>query len=76
MRVQILTQFYPPEIGATQTRLFTFAEGLAAAGHSVDVVCELPNHPQGTFHPGWGEDRCAAPAPWGTDQPRLGLRAT
>jgi hypothetical protein len=53
MRVQILTQFYPPEIGATQARLSTFAEGLAAAGHAVDVVCELPNHPQGTFHPGW-----------------------
>jgi colanic acid biosynthesis glycosyl transferase WcaI len=53
MRVLILTQFFPPEVGAAQTRLHTFASGLAARGHTVEVICEIPNHPQGVIHPGW-----------------------
>ena len=51
MRILIFTQFFTPEIGATQTRLHTFAAGLAAAGHEVEVICEVPNHPQGIIHP-------------------------
>jgi glycosyltransferase involved in cell wall biosynthesis len=54
MRIQIFTQFFSPEVGATQSRLHTFAEGLAARGHDVEVICEVPNHPQGVIHPGWG----------------------
>ncbi len=53
MRVLIVTQFFSPEIGATQTRLHTFAAGLAARGHDVRVLCEVPNHPQGVVHPGF-----------------------
>ncbi len=51
MRVLVLTQYFTPEVGATQTRLHTFAAGLAARGHEVEVVCERPNHPQGVVHP-------------------------
>lgn len=54
MRILIFTQYFSPEIGATQTRLHTFAAGLAARGHHVDVVCEIPNHPQGVVRPGFG----------------------
>jgi len=50
VRILVLTQFFTPEIGATSTRLHTFAAGLAAMGHDVEVVCELPNHPQGVVH--------------------------
>jgi glycosyltransferase involved in cell wall biosynthesis len=32
----------------------TFANGLAARGHEVTVICEQPNHPVGVFHPGYG----------------------
>ena len=53
MRVLILTQYFTPEVGATQTRVHTFAAGLAARGHAVEVVCEAPNHPQGVLHPGY-----------------------
>jgi glycosyltransferase involved in cell wall biosynthesis len=53
MRVLIFTQFFPPEIGATQTRLHTFAAGLAKRGHDVEVICEVPNHPQGRIHAGF-----------------------
>ena len=53
MRIVIFTQFFAPEVGATQTRLQTFASGLAARGHEVEVICEVPNHPQGVVRPGW-----------------------
>lgn len=54
MRVLIFTQYFTPEVGATQTRLHTFAAGLAERGHDVEVVCEVPNHPQGVVRPGYG----------------------
>ena len=37
--------------GATQTRVHTFAAGLADRGYAVEVICEVPNHPQGVVHP-------------------------
>jgi glycosyltransferase involved in cell wall biosynthesis len=54
MRVLILSQYFPPEVGAGQTRVHTFAAGLAARGHDVEVICEVPNHPQGVVHDGYG----------------------
>jgi glycosyltransferase involved in cell wall biosynthesis len=53
MRVLIFTQYFTPEIGATQTRLHTFARGLADRGHDVHVICEVPNHPQGVVREGF-----------------------
>jgi colanic acid biosynthesis glycosyl transferase WcaI len=54
VRVLIFTQYFTPEVGATQTRLHTFAAGLADRGHDVEVICEVPNHPQGLVRPGYG----------------------
>ena len=54
MRFLILTQFYPPEVGAAQSRLSSFAQELRTAGHDVEVVTALPNYPIGRFRP---EDR-------------------
>jgi len=54
VRILIFTQYFTPEIGATQTRLHTFAAGLAERGHDVEVVCEIPNHPQGVVREGYG----------------------
>jgi colanic acid biosynthesis glycosyl transferase WcaI len=53
MRVLILSQFFPPEVGATQARVHAFAAGLAERGHAVEVICEVPNHPQGVIHSGF-----------------------
>jgi glycosyltransferase involved in cell wall biosynthesis len=55
MRIAVASQYYPPEPGATQNRLGTFVDALAARGHEVDVVCEQPNHPAGVFQPGFGK---------------------
>lgn len=54
MRVLVVTQYYRPEVGATQNRLGAFVDGLAARGHELTVVCEQPNHPAGVFQPGYG----------------------
>lgn len=51
MRVLLLTQYFPPEIGATQNRLSEFAAALSAAGHDVEVLTEVPNHPSGIVAP-------------------------
>jgi glycosyltransferase involved in cell wall biosynthesis len=53
VRILLLTQYFTPEVGATSTRLHSFAAGLAARGHEVHVVCEVPNHPQGRIRDGF-----------------------
>lgn len=47
MHVLLVSQYFHPEVGATQTRMLEFARGLAAKGHRVTVLTEFPNHPQG-----------------------------
>jgi glycosyltransferase involved in cell wall biosynthesis len=51
LRVVIVSQYFPPEVGATQTRMQSFAEYLAERGHRVTVIAEFPNHPQGVLPP-------------------------
>lgn len=51
MRVLIVSQYFHPEIGATQTRMFEFARALIEQGHRVDVLTEFPNHPSGIIPP-------------------------
>jgi colanic acid biosynthesis glycosyl transferase WcaI len=51
MRILYLSQYFPPEVGATQTRAYEMACGLVQAGHQVTMIAELPNHPQGIIPP-------------------------
>ncbi|WP_347241448.1 glycosyltransferase family 4 protein [Thermus sp.] len=51
MRFLILTQYFPPEIGASQVRLSALARELQRLGHEVEVVTALPNHPTGRIFP-------------------------
>jgi glycosyltransferase involved in cell wall biosynthesis len=51
MRFLILTQYYPPEVGAAQVRLASVARQLRAVGHAVEVVTALPNYPSGKIDP-------------------------
>jgi hypothetical protein len=46
MRILILTQYYPPEIGAPQNRLHELAIRLKAYGAQIEVLTALPNYPQ------------------------------
>ena len=53
MRFLFLTQYYPPEIGAPQTRLKSMGIELVKLGHQVEVVTALPNHPTGRIFPNY-----------------------
>jgi glycosyltransferase involved in cell wall biosynthesis len=47
MRLRILSHYYPPEVGAPQTRLAALAHGLARAGVEVTVHTGFPHYPDG-----------------------------
>ncbi len=51
LRILLVSQYFPPEVGATQSRMQAFAEYLAERGHQVTVIAEFPNHPQGVMPP-------------------------
>jgi len=53
MRILILTQYYPPEIGAAQNRLSDLAKRLGNSGHEVTVLTALPSYPRGEVYPGY-----------------------
>ena len=46
MKILILTQYYPPEIGAPQNRLHEIAVRLKANNMEVDVLTAMPNYPK------------------------------
>ncbi len=50
-RFLILTQHFPPEVGAAQIRLHAFAKQLQARGHEARVVTAMPNYPRGEVFP-------------------------
>lgn len=50
MKLLILTQYYPPEIGAPQNRLHELAVRLNKKGIAVEVLTALPNYPQYVIH--------------------------
>ena len=53
MRILFLTQYFPPETGASQNRLGDLSHRLSALGHKVTVLTALPNYPKGEFYPGY-----------------------
>jgi glycosyltransferase involved in cell wall biosynthesis len=46
VKILILTQYYPPEIGAPQNRLHELAVRLQANGVQIEVLTALPNYPK------------------------------
>ena len=53
MRILILSHYYPPELGAPQTRLHETAVGLQALGHDLTVLTGPPHYPTGLTRPGY-----------------------
>jgi glycosyltransferase involved in cell wall biosynthesis len=53
MRLLILTQYYPPEIGAPQNRLHELAVRLKAYGVEIEVLTALPNYPKMSIQEGY-----------------------
>lgn len=53
MRIALLTQYYKPEMGAPQNRLYEMMTGLKALGNEVCVVTGMPNYPTGKIFDGY-----------------------
>lgn len=51
MRFCFVTPYYPPEVGAPQTRIHELALRLVRRGHQVQVLTALPNYPSGIVPP-------------------------
>lgn len=49
MRILYLSQYFPPEAGATQTRAHEMSRALFQTGHQVTLIAEFPNHPSGVI---------------------------
>jgi colanic acid biosynthesis glycosyl transferase WcaI len=47
MHILYLSQYFPPEAGATQTRAYEMAKAWVSLGHHVTMLTEFPNHPAG-----------------------------
>lgn len=53
MRILILTQYFPPETGAPQNRLFGLARQLRSQGAEVEMLTGFPNYPAYEIHEGY-----------------------
>ena len=51
MRILYLSQYFPPEVGATQNRAYEMAANFVKKGHQVTMLTEIPNHPSGIINP-------------------------
>ena len=57
LKLLILTQYFPPEVGAPQNRLFELAVRLKRIGVDVSVLTAMPNYPQMKIYDGYeGKD--------------------
>lgn len=50
MKILILTQYFPPEVGAPQNRLFEVALRLKKQGADITVLTAMPNYPGMKIH--------------------------
>jgi colanic acid biosynthesis glycosyl transferase WcaI len=76
VRVLLVSQYYAPEVGATQNRMEAFVDALVGAGHHVTVICEQPNHPFGIFQEGYGRTPLRRQAAGGLSINRLWVFAS
>ncbi|MDR0972137.1 MAG: glycosyltransferase family 4 protein [Bacteroidales bacterium] len=50
MKLLILTQYFPPEIGAPQNRLYELSVRLKKKGVDVSIITAMPNYPKMEVH--------------------------
>jgi hypothetical protein len=49
MKILIISQYHPPEMGAAAMRWNDYAQILSNLGHEVTVLSEIPNYPTGVI---------------------------
>lgn len=73
-RILLLTQYFPPEIGAAQTRLYELGQELSGLGWDVEVLTALPNYPTGRVFNGYDPKKPAKERIGGLSVVRVPLR--
>lgn len=58
MKVSVITQYYKPEMGAPQNRLYEMCTGLKKLGADVSVITGMPNYPTGKIFPEYKRKFC------------------
>lgn len=53
MKILFLTQYFPPEVGAPQNRIFELAKLLVKRGHEVTVLTGMPCYPANEIFEGY-----------------------
>lgn len=53
MRILFVTPYFPPEVGAPQTRIHELALLLSKMGHDISVLTTFPNYPSGVVPSEW-----------------------
>ena len=53
MHIVFLTQYFPPEVGAPQNRIFDLLKRLSGKGAQVTVLTAMPNYPKGEIYDGY-----------------------
>lgn len=51
MKITVITQYYKPEMGAPQNRLYEMCMGLKNNGVNVSIITSMPNYPTGKIFP-------------------------
>ena len=51
MKITVITQYYKPEMGAPQNRLYEMCRGLKDNGADVSIITGMPNYPTGKIFP-------------------------
>lgn len=47
MKITLITQYYKPEMGAPQNRLYEMCTGLKKSGADISIITGMPNYPTG-----------------------------
>ena len=58
MHFFLITQYYPPEIGAAASRWGDYTEILIKQNHKVTILCEAPHYPNSNYFPGYKNHWC------------------
>ena len=53
MHVFIITQYFPPEIGASASRWGDYSDILINKNHKVTILCEAPHYPNDSYFSGY-----------------------
>ena len=53
MRILLLSQYFPPEIGSAAAKMAEMADFMQRRGHQVEVVSQIPCYPQGVVYHGY-----------------------